>query len=85
MERDYRSIVTKIALNCSNCLIIQELSYLEGVVAHGRASSNLAFGTIFNRALNRSNTAVQGFFVFMAQVSLVRIFHKRPAARPENT
>ena len=38
-------------------------------MAYGRASSNLAFGTILNRALNRSNTVVQGFFAFMAQVS----------------
>jgi len=36
---------TKIATNYYNILILYILNYLEGVAAHGRASSSLAFGT----------------------------------------
>jgi hypothetical protein len=64
--RGYGSTATKIALIYSNYLIIQELSYLEGVVAHGRASSNLAFGTSYDkRALISGNTADQGSFFLL--------------------
>jgi len=37
---------TKFATNYRNILILFILNYLEGVAAHGRASSSLAFGTI---------------------------------------
>ncbi len=35
----------KSANIANNILILKDLFYLEGVVAHGRASSSLAFGT----------------------------------------
>jgi len=42
---------TKSATNSCNIMILFVLNYLEGVVAHGRASSSLAFGTIHKKAL----------------------------------
>ena len=38
----------KSANIANNILILKDLFYLEGVVAHGRASSSLAFGTSDN-------------------------------------
>ena len=42
-----RAVAINDAIIVYNSLIIKYVGYLEGVVAHGRASSNLAFGTIF--------------------------------------
>ena len=45
---------------------LAELGYLclEGAVAHGRASSILAFGTINNKAVSRLYKAICGFLAF---------------------
>jgi len=40
------------------------MNCLEGAVAHGRASSILAFGTINNKAVSRLYKAICGFLAF---------------------
>ena len=42
----------KSANIANNILILKDLFYLEGVVAHGRASSSLAFAPVFSEARN---------------------------------
>ena len=52
----------KSANIANNILILKDLFYLEGVVAHGRASSSLAFGTSIQRS--PQSFSIAGFFVF---------------------
>ena len=50
----------KSANIANNILILKDLFYLEGVVAHGRASSSLAFGTSIQRS--PQSFSIAGFF-----------------------
>ena len=51
----------KSANIANNILILKDLFYLEGVVAHGRASSSLAFAPVFSEA--RNHFRLRAFFV----------------------
>ena len=59
----------KSANMANNTLILKDLFYLEGVVAHGRASSSLAFGTSIQRS--PQSFSIAGFFCSRESVARV--------------
>jgi|GEM_PF-1591263 len=55
----------KIATNTHNHLEYKNMNCLEGAVAHGRASSILAFGTIFKESLVTLDSYKAFFFLYI--------------------
>ena len=70
----------KSANIANNILILKDLFYLEGVVAHGRASSSLAFGTSSQQG--PQSFSIAGLFLFPQTGSGARLPRRKALQVP---